>query len=132
MSDIPRPFRCQLSIFADDTALTSSSKKQSIIVKNLTRGLKKISKFFTDWKIKINPVKTEALFVLTSTISHPRRLVLSEFSTLLSIENPASTSLIRLFYINLFFVPFFPMAVQFGLTSPRHTGTSFKHFKINA
>lgn len=61
-SDMPIPFRCYLSLFADDTALMCSSQKPEPIIRYLNWGLKKLQKYFDDWKIKVNPAKTQCIF----------------------------------------------------------------------
>jgi hypothetical protein len=60
--DIPSFFRCILSLFADDTAILTSSDKPGPIMKRLQSSLTKIQNYFLNWKIKVNPSKTQCIF----------------------------------------------------------------------
>ena len=70
INGIPTPKNCNLAIYADDTALFTNVPSQDIdqLISNLEYGLKKINKYFSDWKIKINKSKTEAIVFTHSTI----------------------------------------------------------------
>jgi len=60
--DIPKFFRCHLSLFADDTALLTSSSKPGPIIKRLQSSLKKLQNYYVKWKIKMNPSKTQCIY----------------------------------------------------------------------
>lgn len=60
--DLPKSPNCELSIFADDTALMSSARRPKTIIKNLQLGLRRIAAFFESWKIRINPSKSQCIF----------------------------------------------------------------------
>lgn len=70
INGIPKPKNSELAIYADDTALFTNFDSQDIdqLITNLENGLKKIKKYFTDWKIKINESKTEAIIFTHSFI----------------------------------------------------------------
>ena len=70
INGIPKPKNCDLAIYADDTALFTNVDSQDIeqLISNLEQGLKKIKKYFSDWKIRINESKTEAIIFTHSTI----------------------------------------------------------------
>lgn len=82
INDIPTPPNCTKAIFADDTAIktTSGPHGMSIIKKNLENGLKVVSNYFKSWKIKVNKPKTEALLlshsrILSSEIKKPQNRI---------------------------------------------------------
>lgn len=63
ISDIPNLFpNTHLAMFADDTAIYSSSILPCDILQCLQNSLHKIEKFFHRWKIKANPNKSQAVF----------------------------------------------------------------------
>lgn len=62
ISDIPKDKDCVLSLFADDTAISTSSRFFKTIKTRLTKYHAKIEKFFHKWKIKTNNSKTQAIF----------------------------------------------------------------------
>lgn len=47
--------------YADDTALITSGKLTSALLKRMENGLARSGKYFKKWKIKINPAKTKAI-----------------------------------------------------------------------
>jgi hypothetical protein len=60
--DIPHHRKAKLGIFADDTAISVSSKYLATIINNLTDATDTLQKYFTKWKIKLNEQKTQAIF----------------------------------------------------------------------
>lgn len=54
INDIPKNSDTQLSLFADDTAIISSSWQAKIADKKTQTHLNQIADFFRKWKIKIN------------------------------------------------------------------------------
>lgn len=62
MSDIPTSPFTILAQYADDLAVMASSRGASYVLSRLQKFIDKFSKFCTDWKLKINPTKTEAVF----------------------------------------------------------------------
>lgn len=62
IADIPSFPGCITSIFADDTSILSSDLYSTNIINNLESALVEISKYFTKWKILVNPEKTKAIY----------------------------------------------------------------------
>lgn len=60
--DFPRTQDCKIAFFADDTAFFATSRLSRTIIKNLENAVKKFSKYYQKWKIKINEDKTQAIF----------------------------------------------------------------------
>ncbi len=60
-SDLKIPSKCDAGYYADDTAILSASKQSNTIMKNISKGLTHIHKYFTKWRIKINSEKTQAI-----------------------------------------------------------------------
>lgn len=61
-SDIPQHDRCELSIFADDTAVLCSGKLSSEITTYLQSGINELVCYFKKWKITINSNKSQAIY----------------------------------------------------------------------
>lgn len=61
ISDFKAPRNCNLSLYADDTALTAVAKSTNAIINKLQSGLKSCDKYFRKWKIQINTAKTQAI-----------------------------------------------------------------------
>lgn len=61
INDIPNNPKTKLAIFADDTAIFWTSWSSLYLKKYLQDHLNSILKYFLDWKIGINPSKTEAI-----------------------------------------------------------------------
>lgn len=74
INDVPTPKDCQLSVYADDTALFCNVPwKNARKVKNiLVSALEKVSKFFKAWKIKVNSAKTEFIVFTHSRVMNKR------------------------------------------------------------
>lgn len=60
-SDFRVPAYMETAYYADDTALITSSKLTSALLKKMEKGLLACNKYFQKWKIKINPNKTQAI-----------------------------------------------------------------------
>lgn len=61
ISDFIKPKNCEIALYADDTAIYSSSKQTRGIITKLQHGLNTIGKYFKKWKIKVNSDKTNAI-----------------------------------------------------------------------
>lgn len=59
--DLPRSANTNFSIYADDTAMYSSSQSTRIACLNLQKHLDSLEIYYKKWKLKINPLKTEAI-----------------------------------------------------------------------
>lgn len=68
INDLPVPRGCKTATFADDTGITASGKNYELekIVDTLTEGCKEVTDYFTDWKVKVNASKTEAILFTKS------------------------------------------------------------------
>jgi Reverse transcriptase (RNA-dependent DNA polymerase)/Endonuclease-reverse transcriptase len=61
ISDIPEHPKTDFSVFADDTAIYSSSLSIPQNMRYLQQHLDKLNIYYDKWKIKINPNKTESI-----------------------------------------------------------------------
>lgn len=62
-SDLKIPSsNCEMALFADDTAIYTSAKNPSTILKNLNNASKCLTDYCVKWKIKLNASKTQATF----------------------------------------------------------------------
>lgn len=70
LNDIPTPPGCKKAIYADDTALKTTSGPHGIkhIRNKLQNGLQMLNEYFSVWKIKLNHSKTEAILFSHSII----------------------------------------------------------------
>lgn len=59
--DMPSRSQTKLLLFADDTAIFTSSRSVNTIVRNLQGHLYQIRAFCKDWKIKINNTKSQSI-----------------------------------------------------------------------
>jgi hypothetical protein len=51
----------QLALFADDSALFSSHSKADVIIDRLQSALNTVKGYYSTWRIKVNPSKTQAV-----------------------------------------------------------------------
>jgi hypothetical protein len=70
INDIKIPRTVDAAMYADDTALITrvDNYNDALLKSRLENALKGVHKFLTDWKIKINPNKTEFIFFTKSHI----------------------------------------------------------------
>ncbi|UYV77902.1 hypothetical protein LAZ67_15002762, partial [Cordylochernes scorpioides] len=61
INDIPLHSKCKLKLFADDTAILFNSKSVNLLVTQLQNYLNDIIKWCDEWKLDINPTKTQAI-----------------------------------------------------------------------
>lgn len=62
INDIPRILNVLISIFADDTAIYTSSYRPGAIQRRLQVAINQLRRYFHKWKIKVNDAKTSAIF----------------------------------------------------------------------
>lgn len=62
VSDLKLPKNINISIFADDTAISANASQTKTVLKRLQSALGKVEQYFSKWKIKINATKTQAIF----------------------------------------------------------------------
>lgn len=74
INDIPRHPKTSLALFADDTAVLSTSKNITLMTDHLQNHLCILEDWFTRWRIKVNPSKTTALYFSKSPFVVPPRL----------------------------------------------------------
>lgn len=73
-ADIPMfPDGCQLSFFADDTAVLVKGRNTRQLTTKLQESLEILAKYLDDWKIRINPARTQ---VILFPYSQSPRLIL--------------------------------------------------------
>ena len=61
INDIPKINSCELALYADDTAIYSSSWQLSALIPRLQSYINDILIYLANWKLQINPDKTEAI-----------------------------------------------------------------------
>ncbi|ENN74747.1 hypothetical protein YQE_08685, partial [Dendroctonus ponderosae] len=61
--DIPRTSNTTLALFADDTALMSSSWRKEHVRRNLQLAADELQKWFIKWKVKVNATKSQAILI---------------------------------------------------------------------
>jgi hypothetical protein len=59
---IPITGECELATFADDTVFFVSDIDSAEVCGRLQRQLDTLSDFFKNWKIRVNPTKTQAIY----------------------------------------------------------------------
>lgn len=61
VADIPTDPSTKIALYADDTAIYSSSKQTNTIVNRLNSSLASLQNYFNKWRIKLNSSKTQAI-----------------------------------------------------------------------
>lgn len=61
INDFPQPPNCTVAQFADDTALLAISKRKQRAMLTIQSALQEVEAWTTDWKVKINATKSEAI-----------------------------------------------------------------------
>lgn len=61
-SDLPTDKFCEIALYADDTAIMTSSRFVKQIDKKINDYYMKLTRYFTKWKILINGGKTQGIF----------------------------------------------------------------------
>jgi hypothetical protein len=51
-----------IALFADDTCLYATERKESYVLRKLQRGLNSMAEWSKRWNIKINEDKTQAIY----------------------------------------------------------------------
>jgi hypothetical protein len=60
-SDFPTLIDVQLALFADDLALFSTHAKADVIIDRLQSALNTIKRYYSTWRIKLNPFKAQVV-----------------------------------------------------------------------
>lgn len=61
INDIPKYSKINLALFADDTAIYTSSFSKDMALKNIQNHILLLEKYYNKWKIKINVGKTQII-----------------------------------------------------------------------
>jgi len=61
INDIPKSRNSGLAVYADDIAVFTSSWSTALLARRLQTYVNDILQFFMDWKMSINPDKSEAI-----------------------------------------------------------------------
>lgn len=61
INDLPKNVKTNIALFADDTAIYSSSGSKEILANNIQRHITDLEEYYNKWKIKINVNKTELI-----------------------------------------------------------------------
>jgi hypothetical protein len=62
INDAPHTHGVHLALFADDTSLYASDRKEGFVVRKLQRSLSSIEAWCEPWNVKINEDKTQAIY----------------------------------------------------------------------
>lgn len=62
LSDFPNIVNIIIAFFADDLAILTTSSNRNIIQMRLQNALNTIHSYFTKWRLKINPEKSQSIF----------------------------------------------------------------------
>jgi hypothetical protein len=62
VNDTPPAIGVQLALFADDTCLYTSERKEGYVLRKRQRGLNSVEESSKRWNIKINEDKTQAIY----------------------------------------------------------------------
>ena len=87
VNDLPNPHHRQnsKSQFADDTALWAASKNVQFAAKLLSKDLRKLAKWCTKWRTKLNPEKTKVFIFSRSPLARKSEPVLKLYGKRLKI-----------------------------------------------
>jgi hypothetical protein len=62
VNDTPQAIVVHLALFADDTCVYATERKEGYVLRKLQRGLNSVEQWSKRWNIKINEVKTQAIY----------------------------------------------------------------------
>jgi hypothetical protein len=68
ISDAPQTPGVYLALFADDTCLYATDRKEGFVVRNLQRGLSSMEISCERWNIKINEEKSQGIYYSRSCL----------------------------------------------------------------
>jgi hypothetical protein len=78
INDAPQKRGVNLALFADDSCLYATPRKEGFIVRKLQRGLSSMEAWCERWNIKINEDKTRGIYFSRSRRPPESRLILNE------------------------------------------------------
>jgi len=70
INDIPKSRNTSLAIYADDTAVYTTSWSTVLLARRLQAHIDDILQFFADWRMSINADKTEAIVFTRRKLKH--------------------------------------------------------------
>ena len=87
VNELPKPHHRQnsKSQFADDTALWAASKTIQFAAKLLRKDLRKLAKWCSKWRIKLNPEKTKVIIFSRSSLARNSEPILKLYGERLKI-----------------------------------------------
>jgi len=71
INDIPKSRNSGLAVYADDTAVFASSWSTTLLTRGLQMYVDDILQYFTDWRMSINPDKSEAIIFTRRRYASP-------------------------------------------------------------
>jgi len=71
INDIPKSRNSGLAVYADDTAVSTSSWSTALLTRRLQTYVDDILRYFTDWKMSINPDNSEAIIFTRKKYKSP-------------------------------------------------------------
>jgi retron-type reverse transcriptase len=71
VNDIPQAIGVHLALFADDTCLYVTERKEGYVLRKLQRGLNSVEEWFKLWDIKIDVDEIQAIFSYTEWAEYP-------------------------------------------------------------
>lgn len=70
IADFPKHLHTKTYLFADDTAITASSRRPEWVIEKLQRHVNHIETWMQSWRIRLNDSKTQAIVFSKSRIAH--------------------------------------------------------------
>lgn len=90
-ADLKTPANCETGLYADDTAIISGAKQSNTIIKRLNKAMSQINDYFSKWRIKINPEKTQAIiFKFNRSARRIPTIPLSFIGSIICLEKEVS------------------------------------------
>jgi len=80
INDIPKSRSSSLAVYADDTAVFTSSWSTALLVRRLQTYVDDILQFFADWKMTINSSKSEAIIFTRKIYTLPQPVRVLNYS----------------------------------------------------
>jgi hypothetical protein len=74
LNDTPQTIGVHLALFADDTCLYATERKEGYVLRKIQRGLNSMAEWSKLWNIKIKEDKTQAIYFF-SRIRSPESLL---------------------------------------------------------
>jgi hypothetical protein len=62
INDMPQAYSVNLALFADDTCLYATERKEGIVLRKIQRGLNSMAAWYERWNIKVNEDKIRSTY----------------------------------------------------------------------